>query len=106
MITEIDIKQIEEIKVFLRKKLTRKFNWEIANQIDCLDRVVSNLHIAPLSYKFCPTDSNFYTADCPKCGWWGSSELLTGGGQIADTGDYGDTYCPVCGNSDIDEREQ
>ena len=40
-----------------------------------------------------------------KCGWWGSSELLDGGGQIADTGDYGDCYCPVCGNSDLDDKE-
>lgn len=47
---------------------------------------------------------NYYTAECSECGWWGSSKLLDGGGAIADTGDHFDCTCPVCGNSDIDER--
>jgi len=45
-----------------------------------------------------------YTAECSSCGWWGSSKLLDGGGQIADTGDYFDCTCPVCGNSDIEDK--
>jgi hypothetical protein len=49
--------------------------------------------------------NNFYTVKCEKCGWWGSSKFLEGGGQIADTGDYDDCYCPVCGNADPDEIE-
>ena len=89
----------------LEDKLNNHFDWGVVNQIDCLDRLVKNLKIAPLCFKFCPPESNFYTAMCGKCGWWGSSEFLDGGGQIADTGDYGDCYCPVCGNSDLDELE-
>jgi len=109
MITEDDIKQVNEIKEILsaiNQKIEYKFNWEIVNKIDCLDRLVKNLKIAPLSFKFCPPGGQFYTAECKKCGWWGSSELLDGGGQIADTGDYGDCYCPVCGNSNLDEKEE
>lgn len=105
MITENDIKEVENIKQMLNEKLNLEFSWEVANKIECLDRLVKNLRIAPVSFRFCPPESNFYTAECDKCGWWGSSELLDGGGQIADTGDYGDFYCPVCGNSDLDDKE-
>ena len=42
---------------------------------------------------------------CNKCSWLGSSEEVDGGGQIADTGDYGDIYCPKCGSTDIDETD-
>lgn len=105
MITENDIKEVESIKQMLNEKLNIEFSWEIANKIECLDRLVKNLRIAPVSFRFCRPESNFYTAECDKCGWWGSSELLDGGGQIADTGDYGDSYCPVCGNSDLDDKE-
>jgi hypothetical protein len=34
---------------------------------------------------------------CSSCGWKGCSCELEGGHQIADTGDYGDCYCPKCG---------
>lgn len=105
MITDIDVKQVEEIKQMLNEKLNQEFSWEIANKIDCLDRLVNNLRIAKHSYKYSSVESKFYTAECPECGWWGSSELLNGGGQIADTGDYGDCFCPVCGNSNLDEKE-
>ena len=69
--------------------------------------VVKNLRIADVSYcAASPEDiaDNYYTAECSKCGWWGSSKFLDGGGAIADTGDYFDCTCPVCGNADIDER--
>jgi len=104
MITDIDIQQIKEIKQMLTEKWSVNFDLKTANQIDCLDKLVKNLKIAPLSYKFCSPESNFYTVEC-ECGWWGSSELLDGGGQIADTGDFGDCYCPVCGNSNLDDKE-
>jgi hypothetical protein len=71
--------------------------------------MISNLQKAPFSYRPAPPEdikANFYTAICDKCGWWGSSKLLDGGGQIADTGDYGDCYCPVCGNADTGEVEE
>lgn len=107
MITQIDIEQVEEVKRILNQKLMEQFDWnkeKIMNQIDCLCRLVDNLKIAPLSYKEADPSTNYYTVEC-KCGWWGSSEFLGGGGQIADTGDFGDCFCPVCGNKDLDDKE-
>jgi len=46
--------------------------------------------------------NNYYPIIC-KCGWKGSSKDLDGGGQIADTGDYFDVYCPHCGTIEPDE---
>lgn len=37
----------------------------------------------------------YFEVECD-CGFKGLSFLLLGGGQIADTGDYGDCYCPCC----------
>lgn len=45
----------------------------------------------------------WFNVCCQNCGWTGSSEWLDGGHQIADTGDYGDTYCPNCGQVDPDD---
>ena len=70
--------------------------------------LVNNLKIAPFSYRFASDEdikNSFYTAKCDKCGWWGSSKFLNGGGQIADTGDYADSCCPVCGNVDVAEKD-
>lgn len=47
--------------------------------------------------KSLPGSETYYPVICPRCNWKGMSSLLEGGGQIADTGDYGDTYCPRCG---------
>ena len=49
------------------------------------------------------TTGKWFNVRCQKCGWKGSSEFLDGGVQIADTGDYSDTYCPNCGEVDPDE---
>lgn len=49
--------------------------------------------------------NRYYPAECPHCGWVGSSAKLKGGGQIADTGDYDDVYCPVCGSIDTEDAE-
>jgi hypothetical protein len=99
MITKEDEQMVEHLKKAL--EIVQKWGY-----IDILDRLVNNLKKAPNSYKYAPEGTNFYTVDCPKCGWWGSSELLDGGGQIADTGDYGDSYCPVCGSNELDEKEK
>lgn len=40
----------------------------------------------------------YFMCKC-QCDWIGSSEYLDGGGQIGDTGDYADCYCPKCGNN-------
>ena len=49
------------------------------------------------------TDDNtggYYVAECEECGKIFPSQNCDGGGQIADTGDYGDCYCPHCGHVD------
>jgi hypothetical protein len=85
------------------------FNWDIANKMELIDRMVSNLQKAPFSYRLASaedTHASYYIAICDKCGWWDSSKLLDGGGQIGDTGDYGDCFCPVCGNANTDEVDE
>lgn len=117
MITKEDKLEVRKIQKFLESKIFLKNEglelpcWsDISNSqfwewYSLLDKLVSNLEKAPLSYKKDGFDKNSIPVRCGKCGWWGSSELLDGGGQIADTGDYSDAYCPVCGNSDLDDIE-
>lgn len=40
--------------------------------------------------------NNYFFSQCNDCGWMGCSSAMEGGGQIADTGDYSDVYCPKC----------
>lgn len=110
MIAKQDLENIEKIKELLKPDDAEDntIDWDKVMLIDTLDRVVNNLRIAHVSY--CPASTEdianrYYTAECNVCGWWGSSKLLDGGGQIADTGDYGDCYCPVCGDDNVDEKE-
>lgn len=52
------------------------------------------------------TDDNsggYYVVECQECGEIYPSQESGGGGQIADTGDYDDSYCPHCGYVDPDE---
>ncbi len=42
---------------------------------------------------------------CEKCGFIMCGSLLEGGGAIADTGDYNDPSCPICGSHHIDDYE-
>ncbi len=44
----------------------------------------------------CQDVTKWFPVQCEKCGWVGCSSELDGGGQIADTRDYGDAYCPCC----------
>lgn len=45
----------------------------------------------------------YYVAECEECGKIFPSQTCDGGEQIADTGDYGDCYCPHCGHADPQE---
>lgn len=106
MIRPEDIQILQELKSYLITHIDpndpSQWDW-----IETINRLTQNLQIAEKSYRWASVDEQkkgYYTAECEKCGWWGSSVLLDGGGQIADTGDYDDPYCPVCGNKDLDEK--
>ncbi|MCB5319094.1 hypothetical protein LH413_16490 [Yersinia massiliensis] len=52
------------------------------------------------------TDDNtggYFVVECGNCGEVFPSQKLDGGGAIADSGDYGDAYCPHCNETDPDE---
>lgn len=52
------------------------------------------------------TDDNtggYFVVECENCGEVFPSQKLGGGGAIADTGDYDDSYCPHCNEADPDE---
>lgn len=112
MITKQDEMVVEAIKNHIDRQAMvgeTKVDWEKIHWIGTLDRLVNNLRIAPVSFRFCSPDDvaeRYFTAECDKCGWWGSSKLLDGGGAIADTGDHFDCTCPVCGNDNINEKEE
>ena len=38
----------------------------------------------------------YWMCECLQCDWFGLTKDAHGFGQIADTGDYGDGYCPHC----------
>jgi hypothetical protein len=45
----------------------------------------------------------YFPVRCERCGFEGCSCDWDGGGQIADTGDYDDIYCPKCGQCSGEE---
>lgn len=52
------------------------------------------------------TDDNsggYFVVECQGCGAVYPSFQCLGGGQIADTGDYDDAYCPLCEHEAPDE---
>lgn len=52
------------------------------------------------------TDDNtggYFVIECGNCGEVFPSQKLDGGDAIADSGDYGDAYCPHCNETDPDE---
>jgi len=54
------------------------------------------------------TDDNtggYFVMDCEECGHIFNSGGAPGGGPIADTGDYGDCYCPNCEAADPAEAD-
>ncbi|AIR07144.1 hypothetical protein JT31_21775 [Cedecea neteri] len=57
---------------------------------------------ALIARKGCAVTGNYYLAECGNCGEMFTSERMTGGEPIADTGDYGDCYCPHCDTDDSD----
>jgi hypothetical protein len=68
MITEHDEKIVEAIKKYIDQQAMvseTKVDWEKIHWIETLDRLVNNLRIAPVSFRFCsPEDveERYYTA--------------------------------------------
>lgn len=82
-----------------------KMRDEIANldgEVEALRRTV---HDMSKSLIVTPKDAGkYWKAQCPECHWVGPSKYCGGGGPIADTGDYSDITCPVCGH-DVDDAD-
>ncbi len=109
MITKEDKERAHKILALINKSdKTDEQNpdhecWEMH---ETMMRMMMNLEIAPQSYRAISEEDKkerFFETKCDKCGWWGSSKLLSGGQAIADTGDYDDSCCPVCGNLDLED---
>ena len=112
MITEHTEKMAREIIKYLDKQVMlseTNVDWIKIHWIECIDRMINCLKIAPESYKDISKEDiedRFYLSECESCGWWGSSKFLDGGGAIADMGDHFDCNCPVCGSVNISEKER
>lgn len=90
----------EEIMTGLKNKI-KSLEKELEHrELDLIKLIKESFK--PLSEK--DKEDNWYLAECPNCGWWGSSRLC-GGGQIADTGDYGSCSCPIC-YTECDGKEE
>ncbi|MDF3569187.1 ead/Ea22-like family protein [Enterobacter cloacae] len=50
-------------------------------------------------------EGSFYLVECSNCGEMYPSNLLDGGEAIADSGDYGDCYCHLCGADDTERAD-
>lgn len=51
-------------------------------------------------------NETLFPVTCNECGWESWSNLAEGGGQIADTGEYGDIYCPKCHSNQLDDTSE
>ena len=105
LIAEHDLENLYRIEKVLNSALWKEDSGLTLQDIDLIEtieRVRHNLKNGANYYKRVPkSEKHWYDAECDRCGWFGSSEYLLGGAPIADTGDYGDVYCPICGNSHI-----
>ncbi|PHJ51081.1 hypothetical protein VF06_37805 [Nostoc linckia z4] len=77
-------------------------HYKIDGQIEALYHAMHNLQFGHKYFEKLPdNERHWFDAECEKCGWFGSSEYLMGGGAIADTGDYDDCRCPVCNSLSV-----
>lgn len=106
------IEKIEQLQFEL--KAADSVNEQLQAKIDELEKANTNLEmqkaevelenkdiksiLIKMSDKVVYTEQDrkdFWEFEC-ECGFKGFSMFLLGGGQIADTGDFGDVFCPCC----------
>ena len=103
-ISEFDLLCLDDIKSIVKEKFSGSdFSERECNLLDAISRIKDNLKKAPMYYRHLQSDDDehYFQSTCGECGWFGSSRFLGGGAQIADTGDYDDIYCPICGSKDV-----
>lgn len=67
---------------------------------------MSNIeHIDKQALRDQSVEGSFYLVECCNCGEMYPSNLLDGGEAIADSGDYGDCYCHLCGADDTERAD-
>lgn len=106
LITQQDRNNLEKIRQLIYaadKTDENALDYENMELLETFDRVRYNIINGHKYWQNPGSNSKYYYAICGKCGWEGSSEYLWGGHAIADTGDYGDVYCPVCNSTDIQD---
>lgn len=77
----------------LSESLLNLFYFLIKNKILILDNIIEDI-------KDCFSKEDFkkyWIAYCSECGYINLSKNCFGGESIADTGDYSDVTCPICG---------
>src|SRR6185503_2321145 len=100
LITDTDLKALALIKKLIDaddETDDSHLDYQNIELEEAFNRISHNLKHGHNYFKILPdSEKKWFNAKCESCGWFGSSEYLLGGGQIADTGDYDDTYCPIC----------
>jgi hypothetical protein len=93
----------EMVTLYISALIESGYSKQIANELAFRRGLLACMPNVPHMPLVNDGETHWYNAECESCGWYGSSQYLDGGGQIADTGDYNDCYCPWCGSTAIED---